>query len=1133
MKKVLFLAALGLSSLAALADNECLVLNSSSRSYVEIPHFATPAEMTIEAWIKTSQSNTGTIVAWKDVNGDGESSMFRVYNGLLQYGEWYGNTWSEINSPSRVATGSWVHVAVTRKGSAAALYVNGEKVSEGTMHSSALCSTDNLKIGALGTVWNECFNGEIDEVRIWSKQRTAEEIRSNFRQELTGAPTGLEGYWNFNGNAKDRSAKQRNGSENSVTYATSDIFNTEKGKIKSLAFEESASALPALKTNISRSGQIYWAFVEAGTAAPTAEQLKAGTSANFKAHGTYTAVMAGEQTVPFKETLEVGKSYVPYAVLQTSDGQYSDVVPGTAFTYQGLSCLPQGWTFEAIGHAGSADKAVYADGTFTLDGSGSDIWYTSDGFLYAYRPVSDDFDCIVKVKQIKAEDTWTKVGLMLRASTEASAPHVFVCQTVGEGANRFVRSQSGGTTSVATVQGYHPWLRLMKKDNWIVTYISDDGKTWQKIDSNIEWKGNKLPYIGLAVCGHGSGTATAEFTDFSLSAVPDSVSLSDRGVYFYKKKYVYEAIPQYASISGKLPRPVLGDNPDWVRMYNKAWQLAFSHIKRPSSGSPLVSNFYDENFDGHIFQWDMLFMTLFGRYAEHVFPGIRSLDNFYCRQHESGCITRCLTEDTGEDNGDENSDNIINPPLFSWAELLDYRFTADTTRLSQVLPVLEKYAEFVELKRRGDDTPHKLYWNNGQASGMDNLPRDTGRENLHHASDHQGWADMSAQMVVQYQAMAEICDILAKAEKNDARRRAYEEKNRRYTACADTIGRRMNQWLWNEADGLYYDVDTLGRQTNWKTIACFWPLLAGITNAEQDSALVRNLHDPNTFWRDNVFPALSADDANYSPRGGYWCGGVWAPSNYAVIKGLERKHIDAFAHLASMRYVSAVYDVFKQTGTFWENYAPEKKSGRFNHGTDESDYNACRRDFVGWTGLAPISVLIENVLGFRVDGPENRVDFDLRRLDRHGIERLHFVNTTTSIIADKREDSDAAVSLTLTTDRPYTLVVHRDNVIDTLQVAVGTNQVTLPALTTSIASGLVQSEQPVLAYDKAGKTLSIRHDGQPGWAAVYSLDGSRVYKYALGREKETAIRVPALPQGVYIVDMTVQNRHYSRKIRID
>ncbi|MFI5337256.1 MAG: hypothetical protein ACHQ5A_10760, partial [Opitutales bacterium] len=113
-----------------------------------------------------------------------------------------------------------------------------------------------------------------------------------------------------------------------------------------------------------------------------------------------------------------------------------------------------------------------------------------------------------------------------------------------------------------------------------------------------------------------------------------------RGAYFSKKTYAPAPLPDFAASRAALPQPVLADNPEYVELYWRAWELAFAHLRQPPAGSPLVSNYLDAAFSANVFQWDTVFMTLYGRYAHHVFPAIQSLDNFYCRQYANGYICR-------------------------------------------------------------------------------------------------------------------------------------------------------------------------------------------------------------------------------------------------------------------------------------------------------------------------------------------------------------------------------------------------------------------------------------------------------------------------------------------------------------
>ena len=64
----------------------------------------------------------------------------------------------------------------------------------------------------------------------------------------------------------------------------------------------------------------------------------------------------------------------------------------------------------------------------------------------------------------------------------------------------------------------------------------------------------------------------------------------------------------------------------------------------------------------------------------------------------------------------------------------------------------------------------------------------------------------------------------------------------------------------------------------------------------------------------------------------HWLGGVWAPTNVMIVKGLERygrtggnptdHGFNEVAAEAAERYLDGLAAVFRKTGTLWENYSP-------------------------------------------------------------------------------------------------------------------------------------------------------------------------------------------------------------------
>jgi glycogen debranching enzyme len=493
------------------------------------------------------------------------------------------------------------------------------------------------------------------------------------------------------------------------------------------------------------------------------------------------------------------------------------------------------------------------------------------------------------------------------------------------------------------------------------------------------------------------------FICFVLSTLiyPQYEDTGERGIYFSKKTYEEKSLPTFENSKEILPSPVIEDKPEWIELYWKTWQLAFDHFRKPPSGSPFVSNYLDEAFAPQIFQWDTFFMIMFARYAHHIFPAIESLDNFYCRQYENGYICREIVEATGEDFVFEGREHTVNPPLFSWAEIENFKITGSKSRFEQVLPVLEKYAEWLEKFRKKENTRHNLYWQTGLGSGMDNTPR-----------SGSSWVDISSQMVMMYNDMSKMCNALSLTEKENL-----------FRTKANEISQRINKFMWNEDEGLYYDVDDDGNQVKWKTAACFWPMLAGIADLHQAEKLLANLKDPNLFWKKIPFPSLAADQKHYAADGKYWLGGVWASTNVMIIKGLDKFGIgndnaynfNEFATLATEEYLTGIYEVFKKTGTLWENYSAEA----YARGVWS------RPDFVGWTGCGPIELLIENIIGLRPNGVDNSLTWHLSRIDEHGIEKLKFGKVTASLICERRESVNSPATINIQTDNDFTLIIER------------------------------------------------------------------------------------------------------------
>lgn len=118
---------------------------------------------------------------------------------------------------------------------------------------------------------------------------------------------------------------------------------------------------------------------------------------------------------------------------------------------------------------------------------------------------------------------------------------------------------------------------------------------------------------------------------------------------------------------------------------------------------------------------------------------------------------------------------------------------------------------------------------------------------------------------------------------------------------AESLCEQVNSLLWSEQDAFYYDLWRDGRQNGVKTIGAYWGLLADVVPSERIKAFIAHLENPEEFKRPNRIPSLSADHPEYDPNGGYWRGGVWAPTNYMVLKGLAHVGETGLAHQIAVK----------------------------------------------------------------------------------------------------------------------------------------------------------------------------------------------------------------------------------------
>ena len=181
------------------------------------------------------------------------------------------------------------------------------------------------------------------------------------------------------------------------------------------------------------------------------------------------------------------------------------------------STLPVGWTPADVGGVSAPGTSCYdmTTQTFTLNGSGADIWGTADEFQFVYRQLTGDGVIVARVASLTNTDVWTKGGVMMRETLTAGSKHAMMIVSSAKGLAFQRRVATGGvSTHTSGGAGTAPyWVKLERTGNLFTAWRSPDGATWTMVGSETIAMGQTI-FIGLPLTSHRDGSiATATLTD--------------------------------------------------------------------------------------------------------------------------------------------------------------------------------------------------------------------------------------------------------------------------------------------------------------------------------------------------------------------------------------------------------------------------------------------------------------------------------------------------------------------------------------------------------------------------------------------------------------------------------------------
>ena len=246
----------------------------------------------------------------------------------------------------------------------------------------------------------------------------------------------------------------------------------------------------------------------------------------------YVSILTGEQTLDYDNSAE---PYVTELALDTpaditAGGEVSDLT--LSFKGGPPPPPPEGSV--------SFDEAT---GTYTIVGSGADVWGNSDQFHYGYMNLTGDATIIARVVDNgTGSNSWAKGGVMIRETNAADSKHQIMALTGGEGGGigfqgRPITGDRSNSLHGDVTASPPYWVKLVREGNNFTGYSSADGVTWDLFTDTspdgaitnpqvIEMADPVL--IGLAVTSHAAGEKrTFTFDNVSIEGDVDGVIVSE------------------------------------------------------------------------------------------------------------------------------------------------------------------------------------------------------------------------------------------------------------------------------------------------------------------------------------------------------------------------------------------------------------------------------------------------------------------------------------------------------------------------------------------------------------------------------------------------------------------------------
>jgi len=517
---------------------------------------------------------------------------------------------SLIDSPATLPSG-WHHVAAVVKTGNMQIYLDGAVIASGStaLVPSGLGRTSSNWLGRSQYAADGYFNGSLDDFRIYDYALSADEIEMTMRGDpmlawdakpADGTTPDIQSalplswsagekasqhdvYFGTDADAVDNAdistAEIYRGRQDATSYTPPegvewgggpyywriDEFNTDgtisRGRVWSFTVGDFI-LVDDFESYDAGENQVWYSWHDGlGYGAP-------GVDPYYPGNGTGAAV-GDESTGSYMEETIVhsgGKSLpLNYDNNKQDFARYSE----TELTLTS----PRDWTIEDVaelslwfrGYPASVGSFVEGPaGTYTITGSGADIWGQSDQFHYAFKTLTGPGSIVARVQSLTNTNASAKAAVMIRETLAADSKYSLVAVTPGSGVIDEYRAETGeNAQQEASQTGISApyWVKIERDFAGNLTaYTSANGSTWQMLGQPIPFQMASNAYIGLAVTSHNvNAICEAKFSNVTITGNTGPLwTNQDVGIQSNEAELLYVAV---ANAAGN-PVVIIHDNPD-------------------------------------------------------------------------------------------------------------------------------------------------------------------------------------------------------------------------------------------------------------------------------------------------------------------------------------------------------------------------------------------------------------------------------------------------------------------------------------------------------------------------------------------------------------------------------------------